>query len=258
MGADAVGNYTGAGTATGGNLNYVAGAGTGTGPNGIHAWWVSEIYASGNLGVAQPTRLAMALSTDNDENSLLHLSEITGAMQLYIQCGQDRARIYTPTAGKTMEIGAKTADGSLIKFQDHTSTVYGDTLATVKSLRVESFTMACSDETTALTVGTGKVTFRMPYAFTITDIRASLTTAGTGANLVTVDVNNGGSTILTNKVTLDATEKTSTTAATAFSFTVAAAALLADDAEISIDIDQIDSGGVSAGLKVSLIGHKTV
>ena len=112
-----MGNYTGAGTATGGNLNYVAGAGTGTGPNGIHAWWVSEIYASGNLGVAQPTRLAMALSTDNDENSLLHLSEITGAMQLYIQCGQDRARIYTPTAGKTMEIGAKTADGSLIKFE---------------------------------------------------------------------------------------------------------------------------------------------
>lgn len=149
-----------------------------------------------------------------------------------------------------------TADGETI-FQKNST---GSTVvqATVESLRTESFMMACSDETTALTQGNGKVTFRMPYAFTITDIRASLTTAGTGANLVTVNVNNGGTSILTNKVTLDATEKTSTTATTAFSFTSAAAALLADDAEISIDIDQIDSGGVSAGLKVAIIGYKTV
>lgn len=44
--------------------------------------------------------------------------------------------------------------------------------------KTESFIIACSDETTALTTGTGKVTFRMPYAFTVTAVRASLTGAG--------------------------------------------------------------------------------
>jgi hypothetical protein len=127
--------------------------------------------------------------------------------------------------------------------------------ATVSSLRIESFMMACSDETTALTAGTNKVKFRMPYAFTVTEVRASLSTAGTGAQLVTVDINESGTSILSTKITIDATETTSVTAATA---PVIADTSLADDAEMTVDIDFIDTGGVSKGLKVSIIGHKTV
>ena len=126
----------------------------------------------------------------------------------------------------------------------------------------ESFIIACSDETTALTTGT-KATFRMPYAFTVTAVRASLTTAGTGANLVTVDINEdttaGGVTpvsILTIPITIDATEKTSTTAATQ-PVIGGAGPDIANDAQITIDIDQIDSGGVSAGLKVTIIGYQS-
>ena len=119
----------------------------------------------------------------------------------------------------------------------------------------ESFIAAASDETTALTAGTDKVTFRMPYAFTLTSVTASLTTAGTGANLVTVDIHESGTTILSTKITIDATETTSTTAATP---PVISDASLASDAEMTVDIDQIDSGGVSAGLKVTLIGYQTV
>jgi hypothetical protein len=114
----------------------------------------------------------------------------------------------------------------------------------------ESIQIACSDETTALTTGTAKVTFRMPYAFTLTDVRASVTTAPTGATL-TVDINESGSTILSTKLTIDASEKTSTTAATP---AVISDAALADDAEITIDIDQIGSTIAGAGLKVTLIG----
>jgi len=120
---------------------------------------------------------------------------------------------------------------------------------------VESFIAAASDETTALTAGTDKVTFRMPYAFTLTSVTASLTTAGTGANLVTVDIHESGTTILSTKITIDATETTSTTAATP---PVISDTALASDAEMTVDIDQIDSGGVSAGLKVTLIGYQTV
>jgi hypothetical protein len=86
---------------------------------------------------------------------------------------------------------------------------------------------AASDETTALTTGTGKTTFRMPHAMTLTGIRASLTTAQTSGSIVTVDVNEGGTTILSTKLTIDNTEKTSTTATTA---AVISDSSLADDA----------------------------
>lgn len=117
----------------------------------------------------------------------------------------------------------------------------------------EHISIAVSDETTALTTGTAKATFRMPYAFTLTGVRCSVTTAPTGATL-TVDINEGGGTILSTKLTIDVSEKTSTTAAAA---AVISDSALADDAEITIDIDQIGSTVAGAGLKVYLIGYKT-
>ena len=113
--------------------------------------------------------------------------------------------------------------------------------------------IAVSDETTALTTGTAKGTFRMPYAMTVTDVRATVTTAPTGANII-VDINDGGTSIMTtNKLSIDATEKTSTTAATAPVVTDTA---LSDDAEITIDIDQIGSTIAGAGLKIWIIGTR--
>jgi hypothetical protein len=117
----------------------------------------------------------------------------------------------------------------------------------------EKFIIACSDETTALTIGTGKVTFRMPYAFTVTAVRASLTTAQTSGSIFTVDINESGTSIISTKLTIDNTEKTSVTGATP---AVISDASLADDAEITIDIDQIGDG-TAKGLKVTLIGYKT-
>ena len=117
----------------------------------------------------------------------------------------------------------------------------------------QSFIIAASDETTALTTGTAKMTFWMPYAFTITDARASVTTAPVGSEL-TVDINDGVTTILSTKITIDAGEKTSTTAATA---KVISDTALADDAEVTVDIDAVGSGTAGAGLKVTLIGYQT-
>lgn len=110
--------------------------------------------------------------------------------------------------------------------------------------------IAVSDESTALTTGTAKVTFRMPFAFTLTSVRASVTTAPTGS-VLTVDINEGGTSILSTKLTIDASEKTSTTAATP---AVISDTALADDAEITIDIDTVGSTVAGAGLKVYLIG----
>lgn len=115
--------------------------------------------------------------------------------------------------------------------------------------------IVCSDETTALTAGTGKVTFRVPYSIDVNEVRASLSTAqatnGAGG-IFTVDVNNAGTSILSTKLTIDNTEKTSTTAATPAVVTYGSARILSD-AEITVDIDQIGDG-TAKGLKVYLIG----
>ena len=107
------------------------------------------------------------------------------------------------------------------------------------------------DEATPQTVADDKLTIRMPYAFTLTAVRASLTTAPTDADFV-VDITEGGTTILSTLLTIDDTEKTSTTAATP---AVISDPNLADDAEIAINVDQIGSTIAGAGLKVYLIGY---
>ena len=112
--------------------------------------------------------------------------------------------------------------------------------------------LAASDETSALSTGTAKVTFRMPYAMTLTAVRASLSTAQASGSIFTVDINQGGSSIISTKITIDNTEKTSTTAATP---PVISTSALTDDSEITIDIDQIGNG-TAAGLKVTLIGTR--
>ena len=112
---------------------------------------------------------------------------------------------------------------------------------------------AISDETTALTVGIGKLVFRMPYAMTITDVRASVTTPPTGSTII-VDIDQGGSSIFTtNKLSIDANESTSTTAATPPNITTTS---LNDDVEIVVNIDQVGSTVAGTGLKVYLIGTR--
>ena len=130
----------------------------------------------------------------------------------------------------------------LMKQTDHTSAV-------------ESFIIACSDETTALTTGTAKVSFRMPFAFTLkagaSGITASCNQAPTGA-ILTVDINESGSTILSTKLTI-ATSSTTSVGGTA---PVISDVNLASNALMTVDIDQIGSSNAGTGLKITLIGQK--
>jgi hypothetical protein len=127
-----------------------------------------------------------------------------------------------------------------------------DTVTFTATEPLQSFIVACSDEVTAITAGNAKVKFRMPYAFTVTEVRASLSTAQTSGNIFTVDINEEGASIISTKLTIDNTELTSVTAATP---PVISDSALADDAEISIDVDQVGDG-TAKGLKVAIIGRK--
>jgi hypothetical protein len=110
--------------------------------------------------------------------------------------------------------------------------------------------IAASDEITPITAAANKITFRMPYAMTLTAVRASLTTTQTSGSIFTIDIHESGTTILSTKITIDNGETTSTTAVTP---PVISDSTLADDAVITIDVDQIGDG-TAKGLKISLIG----
>lgn len=111
----------------------------------------------------------------------------------------------------------------------------------------ECFAVAVTDETTQITTGT-KLTFRMPYGMVVTKIKVSLTTPGT--TTTTVDVNNAGDSILNAAIDLATTVEV----ANSTTFVGAAASVtLAEDAEISVDIDAASTD--AAGLKVYLIGR---
>ena len=119
----------------------------------------------------------------------------------------------------------------------------------------EEVPVACSDEDTALTTGTAKRTFRMPFAMTVSEVRASLVGAGSSSGTTTVDINENGTTILATKLTIDFGEKTSLTAATPAVISYLARTL-ADDAEMTVDIDAVTGGADETGLKITIIGNK--
>ena len=115
--------------------------------------------------------------------------------------------------------------------------------------------VAASDETTALTAGPTTVltTFRAPRAFTLTNIRATLTTAQpSGTQLLTIDVRNTqvDESIMSTKITFDNGEKTSSTAST--QPVLSTTDILVDD-EFTVYSDLVGDSGAS-GLKIILIG----
>jgi hypothetical protein len=209
------------------------------------------IDSSGNvgIGVVEPDSTLEVLDTTTqqkwsyDADSFATMT-VADASHTTVATGESGNLTLDSAGDLTLD-----ADSGTMTFADG-----GATLATIASLRQESFMLACSDETTALTTGAAKVTFRMPYAFTLTSVKASVTTAPTGADLI-VDINEGGASIFTtNLLTIDDGDETSVGSGTPPNITDAS---LAADGEITIDIDQIGSGTAGAGLKVTLIGHQT-
>lgn len=181
-----------------------------------------------------------------------YLPETRTAVQLYDPANALAAFKFVTTATETGLAASRTLAVVSPLYSTDGGAQGNYTVGLAAGTLTHGIIIACSDETTALTAGVNKVTFRMPYAFTLSGVRCSLTTAQTSGSIFTVDINETGTTILSTKLTIDNTEKTSTTAAIP---PVISDTALADDAEITIDIDQIGDS-TAKGLKVALIGTK--
>jgi len=117
--------------------------------------------------------------------------------------------------------------------------------------------VACSDETTPITVADNLIKFRMPFGLELNDgedgVRASLSTAGGTSGTTTLDITmtGTGSIFTTNLLTIDDGDTTSVGATTEPNVTTTT---LTDNAEIIVNCDVISGSGAEAGLKIQLIG----
>lgn len=115
-----------------------------------------------------------------------------------------------------------------------------------------SFGFAFSDETTQISTGTSKFTFFAPHAFTITDVQASVNQSG--SSISTFNVKNNGTTIFsTAKLTIDANEFSTGTAATA---RVITGTTVSTYNKLTVDVDTIGTG--CAGGKVYILGTRSL
>jgi hypothetical protein len=122
----------------------------------------------------------------------------------------------------------------------------------MSSLYPLSMTIALSGEDEFVSTGNNIVTVRAPFALTLVQIPRASVSVASSSGLVTVDINEAGSTILSTKLTIDSGEKTSVTAVTP---AVLSDTSIADDAELSFDVDTAGTG--VKGLKVTLFFVKS-
>jgi hypothetical protein len=142
---------------------------------------------------------------------------------------QDRVKIYADSIGNVV---ANT-----------------DTLATRDLARKETFIIALSGEKTNLVVDTLVGHIYAPYPFQIVDMFVSTTEAPTGATVI-YDIKKNFTSIFSTKISIDASEKTSLTAATAYVLT--GTTTFAKGDYLSIRCDQIGSTLTGKGGQITI------
>jgi hypothetical protein len=166
-------------------------------------------------------------------------------------------KLYVSTAGALTNVRPTAGFIQAVAVVSRVDAAAGEIIVALEEageLYTEVLERAISDEVTNLGTGTAKLTFRMPFGFNLTGIRASVNTAPAGS-AITVGVNlTGTGSILSTDLTIDDGEKTSVTAAVP---AVISVATLADDAEITVDIDTVGSTTPGKGLKLLMLGYRT-
>lgn len=114
---------------------------------------------------------------------------------------------------------------------------------------LDVWAFACSDRVTDIAAGTNLGSMHAPYDANVISVYAGLDTPQTAGSTFTVDINEGGTTILSTKITIDNSEDSSHSAATQ---PVISDTVIAKGAKISADVDTVGTPA-ARGLVVYLV-----
>lgn len=123
-------------------------------------------------------------------------------------------------------------------------------IITISNVETNTTTICLSDTVSALTAGTDKQYWKAPYPFTLKAVKATLGTVSS-SGVVTINIRKNGTTIFSTKLTVDATEDDSTTAATAYVFSTTS---ISDNDKLAFDVDTAGTG--AKNLQVTLYHTK--
>tara|TARA_R110002020_G_scaffold159181_3_gene342849 strand:- start:1209 stop:2612 length:1404 start_codon:yes stop_codon:yes gene_type:complete len=213
----------------------------------------TEVFSVNGLGTAEVKGTLIANSLNVGANAELQVTE-----------SSDNITFANTVNDKTLTFSVLD-DGGSAKTASFTAVTHDNNIQ-LKGVE-EVFIIAASDETTDLTTGNDKVLFHAPFAFHVTKVKATVSTAPTGRTLeVDIDRVRAGATrasILSTLISIDASEMTSLTASappvisTGNDSAGAALVQINTDDTIHINIDNVGSSAAGKGLKVTIFGYRT-
>ena len=243
-----------------------------TKPSGGSIALRSTILSNGNFGinVTNPTARLQVQGTTSDVNQSAFLAQnsATTALMQVRNDGAVSIGTTSPAATAVLDVSSTTrgflpprmtttqrnaitspANGLVVYDTDLNDLFIYEANRWVAAAPVEAMIIAASDETSNLTVGNAKVTFRAPYALTITNVKIDVNTAP-GSTGLTVDVRNGANSIFSTRPNIENGELTSFDATTQPVLNSSFVSV-SNNGQIFIDIFSVD-GTPGTGLKVTI------
>ena len=234
---------------------------------GGNTWWDStkQYYSGGGVWAANPNANNLFIGTYTESYSPANIisarsnwieglngADIIGGMfehtfggyKFFTGAGIQSPIVATSTLrlqapNGTAEVDITTNSTSSLSFKlpskSGTLALAGDVVASDNS---GYWIFPIGDQTSNITAGANKFSFRLPFGCTITDVRISTTTSSSSGPLL-FDINANGSSILSRKVSIDAGEKTSLTAEVQPQIE---SKNLPDDAVITVDVQAAGLG----------------
>lgn len=165
----------------------------------------------------------------------------------YLTLSSASSTYLTQTSASTNYLTQASASATYLTQANASATYLTQASASATYAPLESYQIfELTRETENVSAGSSVLTFRAPYAVTLTQIPRAMLSNSSNAQ-TDIDINVSGSSIFTTLLSIDSGEKTSFTAATP---AVLGITSIPNDAEITFDVDATGSGG--KGLKVVL------
>lgn len=156
-------------------------------------------------------------------------------------------------AANTSKLSGIEAGAEVNNISDANATDLTDGGDTALHAHTESIGIVISAYGADIEAATGVAYFDMPYAFTVTEVYGTMGVAPVGSSAI-FDINEGGTSILTDLITVETGEVSSKTATTQPSLNDTS---LASGARITFDIDQIGAGTAGQEVLIFLVGYRS-